>query len=84
MNKQAILFWTFIALAAVGVLTWLGNASPSRIIIPLVVFGGCIPAVQISASSLGKQNQITKDQAIGSNHGESQCTVQCQKEQRLF
>ncbi|MCP1185489.1 hypothetical protein [Paenibacillus sp. 1781tsa1] len=39
MNKQAILFWTFIALAAVGVLTWLGNASPSRIIIPLVVFG---------------------------------------------
>ncbi|GAS82811.1 hypothetical protein BK131_22030 [Paenibacillus amylolyticus] len=39
MNKQAILFWTFIALAAVGVLTWLGSASPSRIIIPLVVFG---------------------------------------------
>lgn len=39
MNKQAIIFWTFIALAAIGILTWLGNGGLSRIIIPLVVFG---------------------------------------------
>lgn len=39
MNKQAILFWTFIVLAALGIMNLLGSARISSIIIPLVVFG---------------------------------------------
>ncbi|MFS0854777.1 MULTISPECIES: hypothetical protein [Paenibacillus] len=39
MKKQAIIFWTFIALAAIGILTRLGSGGISQIIIPLVVFG---------------------------------------------
>ncbi|QOS80013.1 hypothetical protein JNUCC31_03430 [Paenibacillus sp. JNUCC31] len=39
MKKQAILFWTFIALAAVGILTSLWNKGVSQLVIPLIVFG---------------------------------------------
>ncbi|WP_342551807.1 hypothetical protein [Paenibacillus sp. FSL R7-0652] len=39
MNKQAIVFWAFIVLAALGVIGLLGRASLSSILIPLIVFG---------------------------------------------
>ncbi|MEC0124210.1 hypothetical protein [Paenibacillus pabuli] len=39
MKKQAILFWTFIALAAVGILTSLWSKGVSQLVIPLIVFG---------------------------------------------
>ncbi|KAA8782317.1 hypothetical protein ABIE27_000825 [Paenibacillus sp. 4624] len=39
MNKQAIVFWAFIVLAALGVIGLLGRASFSSILIPLIVFG---------------------------------------------
>ena len=40
MNKQAILFWTFITLAAVGVIALLSRGGISQIVIPLIVLGG--------------------------------------------
>ncbi|WP_145408390.1 hypothetical protein [Paenibacillus xylanexedens] len=40
MNKQAVLFWTFITLAAIGALAFLSSGGISRIVIPLIVLGG--------------------------------------------
>ncbi|MDN4601667.1 hypothetical protein P5G61_10570 [Paenibacillus sp. F6_3S_P_1C] len=39
MKRQAIIFWTLIALAAIGILNWLLSGGISRIVIPLIVFG---------------------------------------------
>ncbi|WP_339831287.1 hypothetical protein [Paenibacillus sp. FSL R7-0272] len=39
MNKQAIVFWAFIVLAALGVISFITRASLSSILIPLIVFG---------------------------------------------
>lgn len=39
MNKQAIVFWAVMILAAFGIIGLLGRASLSGILIPLIVFG---------------------------------------------
>ncbi|CAI6063045.1 hypothetical protein PAECIP112173_01868 [Paenibacillus sp. JJ-100] len=39
MNKQGILFWALIILAAFGLIGLLGRLSLANILIPLIVFG---------------------------------------------
>lgn len=71
MNKQAIVFWAFIVLAAFGVLSWLSNASIVQILIPVVVLGGAFllykypprrwarkqtPKIKPSAKTMAKVN----------------------------
>ncbi|MCM3208205.1 hypothetical protein [Paenibacillus illinoisensis] len=40
MNKQAVIFWVIIVIAAFGLITWVGDRGIFGFIVPIVVLGG--------------------------------------------